>query len=1232
MKHSRISKITALLLAVILCIGMFPTAFAAQDSSYHDPAEEWLTALNRTNELDANAVITHETLHCATCKQNTTFLLFRTPEYARDGITAMSRNVEYSDGTMIDEESVGSILDGTPGEDAFYTGYHWTKSVCETCGTINGNIGRGNYAYDKNVYFLNDCDIAFFADLEDEVTYEYTDSTYHTKTVKGGSYCVFCFGTYHTESTKLERHDIERTVEAELANQRFAVTEECADCGYAKKSYVLAKSVIANYYGTADGEPHTLTVTELSDAGVSTKIRYGTSADACTLTSAPNYTEKGKYTVYYAITYAYKDEEMVENGVAYAWLDDETAEENSICSCGCSGKNCACKDKSCTGTSCYTNNTDCGGKHSFILLDSKDATCLTLGYDRYLCTECGTIEKRNYVNALGHAWQGVTVREATCETDGKVLEICANCGQAQTTATPKGEHVYETYSVEATCTAPGYRVKECDVCGERSITDITSVKSHDYAVYVSPATCESGGFTLRRCDGCDSSFVSDYTSALGHKWNSGKTIAEASCTGEGVTEYKCTYCSASKLETIPATGHTVEGEANCTDPQLCVTCGAVTEKAMKHDYKAVVTAPTCKAMGYTTYTCKNCDDSYKGNYTDALGHDHIVTVTEPTCYEDGFTTHKCSHCEDTFITDPTEALGHEWDKGRLVNSSTCNAEGLIDYRCIRCDYHHLEAKSAEGHTPGKAATCTEPQTCVGCGAFIANALGHKYDSAVTAPTCTDMGYTTYTCIGCDESYKGDYVSPIGHKESDWIIDREPTTEKEGLKHKECENCGIKLESENVRRLYMTATTDTYGEAVVGGYLVIVTDTDTNNPIANTTVTLNEDRTVSVRLPNSRVIDYDDQTTVTVLLSEDKAPVSGMKVSVTDKYDNYCAEKTNASGKITVPDGDGSTNSDGKTTIGFEDADGDRYTFTVKVEDYETARPIYGADVTIGKTGNITVVLPNGIDMDKNNRITVTVTNNRKDPMEGLNVIVKNDLGKKEKGQTDENGMLTVPEAEETETEYHSAYIVGYENGTFGAERSMTRAEAAAIFARLLAEKNDERIYSYGKTCFTDVAIDAWYAGYVQYLTKYGIIVGFANRTFRPDEAITRAEFTVMAVRFFAVYSDDDAEVVDEYAIFKDVFSDYWAAEYIRSAACHGWVKGYDDDTFRAETFISRAEIVTLVNRLLGRTPDEEYIDMYSRKLNTFTDVNKRHFAYYEIMESANGHTAVYDTDEQWSGR
>ena len=138
----------------------------------------------------------------------------------------------YSDGTLLGGEGKGIILDGTPGKDAYYTGYHWTKAMCDTCGTMNSNGGINGYGFGRNVYNLYDCAAEFMEDLDKRVTYEYADDTYHTVTTKGGSYCCFCYGTSYESSPKLERHSMVTEVLPQPANGRFAVVEKCSLCDY----------------------------------------------------------------------------------------------------------------------------------------------------------------------------------------------------------------------------------------------------------------------------------------------------------------------------------------------------------------------------------------------------------------------------------------------------------------------------------------------------------------------------------------------------------------------------------------------------------------------------------------------------------------------------------------------------------------------------------------------------------------------------------------------------------------------------------------------------------------------------------------------------------------------------------------------------------------------------------------------------------------------------------------
>mgnify|MGYP000835868009 FL=1 len=161
-----------------------------------------------------------------------------------------------------------------------------------------------------------------------------------------------------------EAHDFNEQIDGQIGNNRFYVLQHCDDCNFEKSEYVTAKSVVSSYYGTADGEAHTVTVSDLSDSGVKTLVRYGDSADNCKQTSAPNYTKAGYYTVYYEITYSYSGVDMVENGVSYVWLLNDSASD----------------DESGDDTVIIIPPAH---EHDFRYIETVPATCENLGYERW---------------------------------------------------------------------------------------------------------------------------------------------------------------------------------------------------------------------------------------------------------------------------------------------------------------------------------------------------------------------------------------------------------------------------------------------------------------------------------------------------------------------------------------------------------------------------------------------------------------------------------------------------------------------------------------------------------------------------------------------------------------------------------------------------------------------------------------------------------------------------------
>ena len=204
------------------------------------------------------------------------------------------------------------------------------------------------------------------------------------------------------------------------------------------------------------------------------------------------------------------------------------------------------------------------------------------------------------------------------------------------------------------------------------------------------------------------------------------------------------------------------------------------------------------------------------------------------------------------------------------------------------------------------------------------------------------------------------------------------------------------------------------------------------------------------------------------------------------------------------------------------------------------------------------------------------------------------------------------------TEDHIQYLFGYPDGTFGPENNMTRAEVAQMFYNLLLDQDVEIT----KT-FDDVPANAWYAKAVNTLASLDIISGVGDNKFEPERSITRAEFTAMAMKF-AVGGEEGEN------IFSDVDEDDWFYEAVVNSIQYGWIHGYGDGTFRPNNPITRAEVTAIVNNMLGRAADEDFVDEHAEELTPFSDIEK-HWAYYHIVEATNDHDYTKPSSgENWT--
>ena len=206
---------------------------------------------------------------------------------------------------------------------------------------------------------------------------------------------------------------------------------------------------------------------------------------------------------------------------------------------------------------------------------------------------------------------------------------------------------------------------------------------------------------------------------------------------------------------------------------------------------------------------------------------------------------------------------------------------------------------------------------------------------------------------------------------------------------------------------------------------------------------------------------------------------------------------------------------------------------------------------------------------------------------------------------------------------HFAYIVGYGNGEVRPQNNITRAEVATIFFRLLTDDvRDENLTKTNR--YSDVAATSWYNTAVSTLSSMGIITGYPDGTFRPNAAITRAEFAAIAARF-----DNDGDKTA--AKFSDIAT-HWAKDEISIAYNNGWITGYPNGTFGPQRDITRAETMTLVNRVLNRQPETE--DDLLPNMTVWTDnANPNAWYYLAVQEATNSHYYKFKTNskyEKWT--
>lgn len=505
------------------------------------------------------------------------------------------------------------------------------------------------------------------------------------------------------------------------------------------------------------------------------------------------------------------------------------------------------------------------------------ATCTTYGSYTKTCATCGYVYK-GQIPKTQHNYEWKVTTPATCNSTGVETKTCTNCGktngQKQIPAT--GEHNWETVeTIPATCTSKEKQKQECTVCHTTRTTinenshyadhtwaegdgTVTCTKcgcehTHRWVEDTSktvPATCTSEGSKTYYCTAdykdydqevhkCHSTktetlaktahhWVNGVCTECGatheHDWQEQTSLAKSpTCTEKGSKTYKCSKCGETKVEEIPATGHTwkihqiAQNKSECK----CSVCGVT--KA--HDLKVVSKDPaTCTKKGIIHYVCKDCGKKVRDNDPDApaLGHDwknqngtcsrcgeqhthdwgEWKTTTPADCTTEGEEVRQCNTCgfEETRTLAKTD---HQWGEWNITTEPSCTTEGEEVRQCEVCQKTETKKLEKTAHVTeivgAKESTCTTAgysgdEVCKHCHEVIKK--GHELALAqhqwgewktTTPASCTHEGEETRQCKNCQET-ETRKLKKTDHDWSEWKTTTKPSCTHEGEETRQCKNC------------------------------------------------------------------------------------------------------------------------------------------------------------------------------------------------------------------------------------------------------------------------------------------------------------------------------------------------------------------------------------------------------------------------------------------------------------
>lgn len=529
------------------------------------------------------------------------------------------------------------------------------------------------------------------------------------------------------------------------------------------------------------------------------------------------------------------------------------------------------------------------------------ATCTTYGSYTKTCTTCGYVYK-GQIPKTQHNYEWKVTTPATCNSTGVETKTCTNCGKTngQRTIPATGEHNWETVeTIPVTCTSKEKQKQECTVCHTTRTTinenshyadhtwtegdgTVTCTKcgwehTHRWVEDTSktvPATCTSEGSKTYYCTAnykdydqevhkCHSTktetlaktahhWVNGVCTECGatheHDWQEQTSLAQSpTCTEKGSKTYKCSKCGETKVEEIPATGHTWKIHQIATNKSECKCSVCNATKA--HDLKVVSKDPaTCTKKGIIHYVCKDCGKKVRDNDPDApaLGHDwknqdgtcsrcnaqhthdwgEWKTTTPADCTTEGEEVRQCNTCgfEETRTLAKTD---HQWGEWNITTEPSCTTEGEEIRQCKNCQKTESKTLAKTDHKWSEWKTTTKPscttegeetRQCKNCQKTESKTLAKTAHNTeivgAKAPSCTTEGYTgDEVCKDCHATIKkGHKLDKTAHQWSTWKTTTNPSYASEGEQTRQCSQC----HQTEIRKLNKLPLPKTGTKYTVGG--------------------------------------------------------------------------------------------------------------------------------------------------------------------------------------------------------------------------------------------------------------------------------------------------------------------------------------------------------------------------------------------------------------------------------